>query len=615
LLSLILRFTVPVVICVAGCGKDNNVGNDNNNNSNTTVGVCGDGVVDFWEQCDDGSANSDSLADACRTDCRTAYCGDGIADSLEACDGADLKNLQCSDAGHSGGQLACSDACNLIESGCSDCGDGISRAEEECDGDDLQSETCDTATNGEFPDGDLECSALCSLDSSVCHDCGNEAIEGPEICDGPALGSSDCTNEGFDGGVLSCDLNSDCLAFDTSKCTVCGDGACQFDLGEDRSTCWQDCDLWAEVAVGLHHTCATLRDGSVWCWGSNGEGQLGTGSFAQSSSPASVNLSEVTQISAGVSHSCAVDLSNQVWCWGNNAEGQLGDLSNTTSFVPVAVNGFNQATKVSCGVGFTCALKADGTVWCWGSNDRGQLGVAGLDSNTPVQVTVVSGAVNVSARSDRTACAALNNGDVYCWGGNDTYQLGRTTPTESVIPLQVPNLTVNIASVTLGGGGAGGGAYGVFACAIDGSSDLRCWGANNQGTLGINDSNTGAFPDPQLLSLFKASQIVGSLADSQAACAVRTSGQLACWGWNVRGELGDGTNTRRLAPLDVVGMTDVVSAGISFHACAVQGSGFLYCWGSYASGELGIGSIATPDDCFGHQCMKSPQPVSTPPPI
>ncbi len=597
-----------------GCGDDQSNSNVNSNVNNANQRVCGNGLLEDGEQCDNGSENSDSVVDACRTDCRTAYCGDGIADTTEVCDGEDLENLQCSDVGHTGGQLTCSPTCQLDESGCSDCGDDLAEADEECDGDDLQSGTCATVTSGVLPDGDLECATQCVFDTSVCHDCGNGVIEGSEVCDGTALGARDCTTEGFNGGVLGCDATSGCLDVDTTSCTTCGDGICQFELGEDRASCWQDCDLWAQVTVGIGHTCAMLLDGSVWCWGSNSDGQLGTGSYAPAVAPTHVAISGIVNISAGYQHSCAVDYTGQVWCWGKNADGQLGDLSNTPSYSPVPVHVFNQATQVSCGTRHTCALKSDGTVWCWGSNSHGQLGAGTESSSAPVQVTTISGAVDVSARSDRTSCAVTSTGDVFCWGGNQSYQFGRTTPTESTTPLQVPNLAVNIASVTLGGAADGSGAYGVHTCAIDGGGDIRCWGANNQGTLGINSSDAGPFAQPQLLPVIKAVYVTGGIQDSQATCAIQTSGQLACWGWNVRGEMGDGTTTKRLAPVDVPGMTDVISAGISFHGCAVQGSGALYCWGHSSSGQLGIGAISAPDDCFSYECVKSPQSVSTPPP-
>ena len=49
-------------------------------------GVCGDGAVDVGEACDQGSDNSDTAADACRTTCVSPTCGDGVVDTDETCD-------------------------------------------------------------------------------------------------------------------------------------------------------------------------------------------------------------------------------------------------------------------------------------------------------------------------------------------------------------------------------------------------------------------------------------------------------------------------------------------------------------------------------------------------
>jgi hypothetical protein len=83
-----LCFSVIVVALGGGCGDDDGGnGNENDNqNGNTSQAVCGNGELEAGEQCDDGSENSDTAPDACRSDCRSAYCGDGVQDSAEQCD-------------------------------------------------------------------------------------------------------------------------------------------------------------------------------------------------------------------------------------------------------------------------------------------------------------------------------------------------------------------------------------------------------------------------------------------------------------------------------------------------------------------------------------------------
>jgi cysteine-rich repeat protein/parallel beta-helix repeat protein len=95
--------------------------------------ACGNGVTDPGEQCDDGSWNSDTKPDACRTDCRNSHCGDGIADSREQCDGNDVKLNICTDHGYTSGFLGCTDTCVFDFSECRYCGDGIINDAEQCD--------------------------------------------------------------------------------------------------------------------------------------------------------------------------------------------------------------------------------------------------------------------------------------------------------------------------------------------------------------------------------------------------------------------------------------------------------------------------------------------------
>ncbi len=86
--AIVPCFTLVALALWGGCGDDDGGnGNDNDNlNGNTSEAVCGNGELEAGEQCDDGSENSDTAPDACRSDCRSAFCGDGVQDSAEQCD-------------------------------------------------------------------------------------------------------------------------------------------------------------------------------------------------------------------------------------------------------------------------------------------------------------------------------------------------------------------------------------------------------------------------------------------------------------------------------------------------------------------------------------------------
>ena len=77
------------------------------------------------------------------------------------------------------------------------------------------------------------------------------------------------------------------------------------------------------------------------------------------------------------------------------------------------------------------------------------------------------------------------------------------------------------------------------------------------------------------------------------ACAVTSTGGVACWGRNERGQLGDGTTTARDAPVEVVGLSEVTSVAVGHaHSCALTTQHAVFCWGDNGSGQVGDGAGA-----------------------
>jgi alpha-tubulin suppressor-like RCC1 family protein len=196
------------------------------------------------------------------------------------------------------------------------------------------------------------------------------------------------------------------------------------------------------------HSCVLISDGSVQCWGSNGNGQLGDGTRISSVAPVTVaGLSGATAIAAGGAHSCAIISDGSVRCWGDNTHGQLGDGTDNSSATPVAVLQVRGAIAIAAGYTHTCAIVAGGAVECWGYKERGQLG-DGTTTGTPSTTTILSGSstpVRVQGLTGATAlaagiyhtCAAIADGSVYCWGDNDSGQLGNDNTGLSLVPAVV----------------------------------------------------------------------------------------------------------------------------------------------------------------------------------
>jgi alpha-tubulin suppressor-like RCC1 family protein len=307
----------------------------------------------------------------------------------------------------------------------------------------------------------------------------------------------------------------------------------------------------AAVSVGGTHVCALTSAGGVKCWGANYAGQLGDGTTDNSSTPVGVSglSSGVVAISAGYDHSCALTSGGGVKCWGANDEGQLGDSTLASSSTPVAVSGLTSGVvAISAGRFYTCALTSGGGVFCWGFNGFAQLG-DNLPGNSPAPVGVFGLTHGISAIStDEThTCALLSAGGVLCWGYDGFGELGNGENAPDLIvpvPANAAVLTDSATAISLGGN---------HTCALTSTHGVKCWGYNGDGELGDGTTVGSLFPvvASGLSGGVNAISAAGGLETSHT-CALTTVGGVKCWGWNLYGQLGDGTTVNRSTPVDVV---------------------------------------------------------------
>jgi alpha-tubulin suppressor-like RCC1 family protein len=141
-----------------------------------------------------------------------------------------------------------------------------------------------------------------------------------------------------------------------------------------------------------YHVCALVNTGSAWCWGDNSAGQLGASSTVPlSGEPLQISglPTTPTMLAAGDLHTCARLQNGSVYCWGSNLQGQLGN-SNMSEFnnVPMMVSGLTNVSAIAAGGRHTCALKNDGSVVCWGQNVSGELGNGSMVSTPSPQPVV-----------------------------------------------------------------------------------------------------------------------------------------------------------------------------------------------------------------------------------
>jgi len=146
---------------------------------------------------------------------------------------------------------------------------------------------------------------------------------------------------------------------------------------------------FVSISAGFQHACGITAAGGAFCWGSNDQGQLGTGDTQNHSLPVAVSggISFAT-VGAGGLYTCGLAASGAAFCWGDNIWGELGSgVTSPTSNVPVAVAGALTFRTLSTGNYHSCAMAGGNVAYCWGDGGEGQLGNGSTNlSASPVKV-------------------------------------------------------------------------------------------------------------------------------------------------------------------------------------------------------------------------------------
>jgi alpha-tubulin suppressor-like RCC1 family protein len=351
-----------------------------------------------------------------------------------------------------------------------------------------------------------------------------------------------------------------------------------------------------QVSAGFIHTCGVTTDNRAFCWGRNGHGQLGDGTFHARRRPVRVAGGlQFRQVSVSASgdgsdaHTCGVTTADKAYCWGGNRDGQLGDGTFRDRPAPVAVVGGRRFLRVSAGFRHTCGVTTDNRAFCWGQNGQGRLGdgTSGIDRPRPVSVSGGLFFRQVGAGHDHT-CGLTTADKAYCWGNDSFGQIGDG-------PADVQPLTpVAVAGGLLFRQADVGFDY---SCGATTDNLAYCWGRNNGGTLGDGNGNVVSSTPTAVLGGLHLRQVSAGVVRT---CGVTTADKAYCWGV---GPLGDGTSNGSFTPVAVVGGLQFrqVSAG-AVYACGVTTGDRAFCWGSNIYGTLGDGTTTdrlTPTPVIG----------------
>ncbi len=325
------------------------------------------------------------------------------------------------------------------------------------------------------------------------------------------------------------------------------------------------------ISAGQNHSCGLTPTSDVYCWGYNGDGQLGDGTNNWSKFPVLVSGGlSFRSVSAGRYYNCGL-VGSDAYCWGYGGYGAIGDGTYTSRNTPTLVSGGYSFSSVDAGMFNTCGVAAGGTTYCWGLNNYGQLGDGStVQTNAPTTVSGVSFLVVSTGRYH--SCGIDGSLSAYCWGRNNNGQLGDNTTTDALTPVPVATAETWYAIE----------AGWWFTCGITTGREVYCWGSGSY--LG---DGSGASSSVPVLALSGVSNVEAISATDQA-CAMTSDGDVYCWGSGYFGKAGDGTDDFHTAPVQVASSEffRMVSAG-SNHTCAGTDAGDAYCWGRNQHGQLG----------------------------
>jgi alpha-tubulin suppressor-like RCC1 family protein len=371
------------------------------------------------------------------------------------------------------------------------------------------------------------------------------------------------------------------------------------------------------IAAGAGSSFVIAKNGTVYAWGANSEGQLGNGSVFGKAVPTAIDPScfdsEVISIAAGPSNVLALTKNRSLYYWGTD------HASGAKQLTPKLIDRTHFDGDVvdirAMSIGFY-ARTSKGLVYAWGYNDRGWMGLGDYKLNDYIDVPVlvdfggdaIDGIFVSTSSSGNYAFAVSNTGAVYGWGDNTCGQMGTTATTAAIVRPQLIALSNGSDKVKY----IAAARYAVFA--VTESGEVYAWGEDTfQSPDPINPLQ---YPAPQAIpaSNFGGKRVksisCGSYGNrSGRYYAVTENGDVYAWGYNDYGALGIGDNdpvsgeqlgavgwyykTPVPMPRALFGGKQIMSVSNNYatrHSLAKSSDGSVYSWGdNYSQGALGTG--------------------------
>jgi len=316
-----------------------------------------------------------------------------------------------------------------------------------------------------------------------------------------------------------------------------------------------------QIAVGGASSCAVLSDGSVWCWGSDRQGELGwdqplTNNVPSRPVPTRVHgVTGATQVAISSGQGCAILKDRKVTCWGSGSGNPRTGLA-TQRLLAKTVAGLSDVDQLTLAGPLGCALHTDGGVSCW-------LGAGGrMKAATRASTLTKVAEIRIDAQR-RRVCVRLQDGTVRC-GSSKSKQLAAGKVFADLTQVHLDDKARSIAV-----------SYQRECAALE-SGSLMCW----QVATGPKRPDAGPSEAKKVAGLDRVAEVA---LQGGSICVRRTDDTLTCQGSSAR------SGTKRQS----VELKQIKAFGASWHACALNQEGKISCWGGNGDGQLGDGSRST----------------------
>lgn len=293
------------------------------------------------------------------------------------------------------------------------------------------------------------------------------------------------------------------------------------------------------VTLASAHTLAVLNNGEAYSWGFNSDYQLGLGHTTVTPTPTKIpNLEglDISKVFTGPNNSAVLTKTGDVYAWGNNYNLQLGLGTSSQSYVIKPIKVASNIKKVSIHSYNLMLLTNAGELKVAGSNSEGVIG-NGVKSDTDVSVfyTVRTGVLDADLGLNH-AGLVTNTGEVYTWGSSQMWQLGQGGSGTSFNKPTLVNFTQKVKKITLGDNST----FVVFE-----NGELYGWGDNVSGQVG--NGGTTSVRTPTKIS----SNIESVVAKGASSGAMSRGGEIFTWGSNNKSQTGNGSSDTRTYPTKI----------------------------------------------------------------